>query len=75
MALTLQVLLFVGCLSSFTQCQTSLSSSDKEELLLAHNYFRSIVSPTAANMQRMVSWNINHDDDTQPTVKEAIAAH
>lgn len=36
-------------------CQTSLSSQDQQELLNAHNHYRSIVSPSASNMERMVS--------------------
>ena len=36
-------------------CQTSLSSQDQQKLLNAHNHYRSIVSPSASNMERMVS--------------------
>ena len=51
----------VICLGYVDQamCQTSLSSQDQQELLNAHNHYRSIVSPSASNMERMVSvWAI-----------------
>lgn len=51
----------VICLGFVDQAlrQTSLSSQDQQELLNAHNHYRSIVSPSASNMERMVSvWSI-----------------
>ena len=36
-------------------CQTSLSSQDQQELLNVHNHYRGLVSPTASNMETMVS--------------------
>ena len=37
-------------------CQTGLTSQDRQELLDAHNHYRGIVSPTASNMERMVTY-------------------
>ncbi len=51
----LAVLVGAGILCNGAQGQTGLSASDKDELLIAHNYFRGIVDPIAANMERMVS--------------------
>ena len=42
-----------GC--ACVSAQTSLSEADKQELLDAHNLFRSKVDPPATNMVRMVS--------------------
>jgi len=36
--------------------QTGLSTSEKQDLLDAHNYFRSRVSPIATDMEIMVEW-------------------
>ena len=36
--------------------QTGLSTSEKQDLLDAHNYFRSRVSPIATDMEIMVKW-------------------
>ena len=43
------------CFVYQASCQTSLSSQDQQELLNAHNHYRSIVAPTASNMEGMVS--------------------
>ena len=37
--------------------QNSLSEADQQEILEAHNRFRSMVDPPASNMRRMVSIN------------------
>lgn len=34
--------------------QTSLSASEKQEILDAHNFFRARVNPVATNMEKMV---------------------
>ena len=34
--------------------QTGLSASEKQEVLNAHNYFRTRVNPIATNMEKMV---------------------
>ena len=35
--------------------QSGLSKLDEQEILDSHNYFRGLVTPTASNMERMVS--------------------
>lgn len=47
------LLLIVVCLSS--PSRASLTDDDKDELLGAHNFYRSKVSPTATNMAKLVS--------------------
>ena len=47
--LLLSCVLFEGVL-----CQTGLTDADEQEILDAHNSFRGQVSPSAANMERMV---------------------
>ena len=37
------------------QSSAQLSVTEREEILRAHNHVRSLVSPSATNMQRMVS--------------------
>ena len=39
---------------SCIHAQTELSEADEQELLNAHNHFRSRVNPIAINMERMV---------------------
>ena len=39
--------------------QTGLSASEKQTILNEHNRLRELVSPTAANMQRMVGTNLH----------------
>ena len=48
------LLLCLGTISSVCG-QNSLSEADSQELLDAHNRFRSMVDPPATNMRRMVS--------------------
>ena len=51
------LLVVIVCFSLMSHCvigQTSLSEADKQEILNAHNHFRSIVNPTASNMEEMV---------------------
>ncbi len=44
------------CLLFAAVCgQTKLSGADKQELLEAHNHFRSKVNPIATNMEMMVT--------------------
>lgn len=45
-------------LCSWADCQTKLTTSDEEELLNAHHYFRGRVNPLATNMERMVRTQI-----------------
>ena len=40
---------------------TAYSSEDQKTILEAHNYYRSKVSPTAINMDEMVSFNVLND--------------
>ena len=47
--------LCLGCVVEEVVCQTELTADDKLEILNAHNNFRGMVTPTAANMERMVS--------------------
>ena len=57
MELFKKVLYFCGSvlvLASVSLCQTGLSGAEEEDILLRHNNFRSSVSPSAANMERMV---------------------
>ena len=49
------VLVCLSLLCSYASGQTSLSAADKQEVLNAHNHFRSIVNPIATNMEKMVS--------------------
>ena len=52
----LSSLLFLLCLLVVNVAsQTNLTDEDKETILNEHNRLRGIVSPTASNMQRMVS--------------------
>ena len=46
------------CFVRESSCQTSLSSQDQQELLDAHNHYRGIVTPTASDMQTMVTVSI-----------------
>jgi len=48
------IVFLASCSCALTQ--TGLSSSDKQELLDAHNYFRAGVSPIATDMKMMVKW-------------------
>lgn len=49
----LAVFLLLICAS--TSARAALGDDEKEEILSAHNYYRSIVDPIATNMQKMVS--------------------
>ena len=49
-----KVIVLALCLVVEVNCQTSLSQSDKDELLNAHNNLRGQVSPAASNMETMV---------------------
>ena len=40
----------------WTHAQSSLSEADIQELVDAHNLFRSMVEPQASNIQRVVSF-------------------
>lgn len=42
---------------TLTITRAALRDEDKEEILSAHNHYRSIVDPVATNMQKMVSYN------------------
>ena len=46
------------CFVHESSCQTSLSSHDQQELLDAHNHYRGIVTPTASDMQTMVTVSV-----------------
>ena len=46
------------CFIHESSCQTSLSNQDQQELLDAHNHYRGIVTPTASDMQTMVTVSI-----------------
>ena len=46
--------LLVACSVFIDQTCSQLTADDRTEVLSAHNYVRSNVSPTAANMRRMV---------------------
>ena len=39
-------------------CQTDLTNAEKQTILNEHNRLRGLVSPTATNMQKMVSSDI-----------------
>jgi len=55
MGLLSVVPLFFCLLAISSVCgQNSLSEADRQELLDAHNRFRSMVDPPATNMRRMV---------------------
>ena len=47
--------LCLGCLVEEVMSQNSLTEDDKQEILDAHNTLRRMVSPTASNMELMVS--------------------
>ena len=49
------LVLSLGCLTVEVVCQTGLSQSDKQDILVAHNDLRGMVNPSASNMQIMVS--------------------
>ena len=50
------ILLFMLLLVSFAVYgENGLSDEDKNVLLQAHNYYRSLAAESAANMERMVS--------------------
>lgn len=52
-AVVIAVAVYVcGCVNA----QTGLSEDEKQQLLNAHNNFRSRVYPTATNMERMVRY-------------------
>jgi hypothetical protein len=53
--LSVCVILAALCLVFYVDCQTSLSQNDKDYILEIHNTLRVMVSPTASNMERMVS--------------------
>ena len=48
------IALFVALLSVY-ESYAQLLAADREEILRAHNHVRSLVSPAAANMRRLVS--------------------
>ena len=48
------VALLVLCVAWGTRAQQSLSEEEVEELINAHNYYRSLVDPIATNMLKMV---------------------
>lgn len=59
------ILLSILLLGSFTVYgESDLSEEDKQLLLQAHNYYRSLAAEDAANMERMVSvlYHIQHPD-------------
>ncbi len=49
------IILLLLALFGAALSQTSLSAADKQTILNEHNRLRGMVSPTAANMLRMVS--------------------
>lgn len=49
------VMLLVAAVSS-VRGQQSLSEEEIEEILNAHNYYRSIVDPIPSNMLKLVRW-------------------
>ena len=55
----LRYCLLVSVVVGHALCQTGLSSTDSQTILNEHNRLRGLVSPTATNMQRMVSFMQN----------------
>ena len=51
----LTILHVMLALLSAYQSSAQLSAMNREEILRAHNHVRSLVSPTATNMRRLVS--------------------
>ena len=51
----LRYCLLVSVVLGHALCQSGLSSTEKQTILNEHNKRRGLVSPTAANMKRMVS--------------------
>ncbi|XP_064398515.1 uncharacterized protein LOC135345091 [Halichondria panicea] len=63
------------CLLFAAVCgQTKLSGADKQELLEAHNHFRSKVNPIATNMEMMV-WNNELATVAQTYAEQCVFEH
>ena len=56
--MVLTLILIASTFSQLVSAQNGLSEADIQELVDAHNMFRSMVDPPASNMLRIVSWDM-----------------